>query len=448
LELRGPDTALRASGTLSTNGAVRLALNGQGDLRLLELAGRPIESARGKFTVDVDVRRAAGRWQVEGELRFDDMALDVGAPVAVTRASGRFTLTGSTVRVEQFGGRMGSGTFQITGTIDLAHGPDLTWQLTDVGANLLPSLEVELSGRGTFAGTWQRMQLAGRIDIARLLYDRDIELTDFLPTLNRALAEAPHPASAQRIALDLHIVAPGELYVENNVARIEARGDLHVTGPPDRPVLEGRIEVLDGTVTFRDRVFELQGGTVDFRPDLGQVAALNISAETTIDTPDATYVVTVRVTGTTAEPRAMLSSDDPSLTQNDLATLIALGMTTAQMRSGSGNVSFGMQQNTRQFLPIDRISFESTYSRTTGTFEPTIKLGKDLTDTLAMTVGQTFGVSSRTTAEATYRLTPRIFIPVSWESQTSTQEGAFAGGVKVRYEFWRVTPFTLLGGFR
>ena len=56
-------------------------------------------------------------------------------------------------------------------------------------------------------------------------------------------------------------------------------------------------------MTFRDRVFELQGGTVDFRPDLGLTAALNITAESTIDTPDATYTVDVRVTGTTNDPR-------------------------------------------------------------------------------------------------------------------------------------------------
>ena len=52
-----------------------------------------------------------------------------------------------------------------------------------------------------------------------------------------------------------------------------------------------------------------------------------------------------------------------------------------------------MTQGTKQLLPIDRISFESTYSRTTGTFEPQLKLGKDLTDDLAVSVGQTFGVS-------------------------------------------------------
>src|SRR4030095_9077266 len=125
---------------------------------------------------------------------------------------------------------------------------------------------------------------AGRMHVVRLIYDRDIELLDFLPTLNRALAEAPRPPSAQRVGLDLHILAPGELYVENNVAKLEARADIHVTGTLGTPVLYGRIEVLDGEVTFRDRVFELQGATADFRPDLGLAAALNISAESTIDT--------------------------------------------------------------------------------------------------------------------------------------------------------------------
>src|SRR5262249_42178807 len=149
---------------------------------------------------------------------------------------------------------------------------------------------------------------------------------------NRTLAEAPRPPSAHLIDLDLRIIAPGELYVENNIARLEARADVHITGTLARPVLAGRIEILDGQVTFRDRVFEIQGGTADLRPDLGLAAALNISAESTIDTTDATYIVDVLVTGTTREPRVMLSSDDPSLTQTDLATLVAVGQTTAQMR--------------------------------------------------------------------------------------------------------------------
>jgi autotransporter translocation and assembly factor TamB len=203
-------------------------VTGQGDLRVLELAGGVVESARGRFTVDVELRRGGGGWDVSGELRFDQAGLDVGAPVAIARASGRLTLSGTTVHIDQLEGRMGTGSFAVAGSIDLRRGPDLSWTLTDVGADPLPSLEVELSGRGSVDGTWEHLRVSGEIDVTRMLYDRDISLTDFLPSLNRALAAAPRPPSARRIDLDLHVVAPGELYVENNVARIEVRADLTI----------------------------------------------------------------------------------------------------------------------------------------------------------------------------------------------------------------------------
>lgn len=459
LALRGPDTELRARATFTSSGAVHVTLTGEGDLRVLELSSA-VESARGRFAVDAEIRRDGGRWDLSGQMTVADAGLDVGAPVVITRANGRLTLAGTTVRVDQLAGRMGTGDFAIGGALDLSHGPDLTWTLTNVGTELMPSLEVELSGRGVLDGSWERMRVSGEIDITRLLYDRNVELSDFLPRLNRALAPPPPRPGARTVDLDLHVVAPGDLYVENNVARIEGRADLRITGTAARPLLEGRIEALDGTVTFRDRTFDLESATIDFRPDLGLVAALNISAESTIETPDATYLVDIRVTGTTAEPRVALTSDDPSLSQTDIATLIAVGKTTAQLREGGGEftidalalmpgpVSQGLQRGTKQILPIDRVSFESTYSRTTGAFEPQIKLGKDLTDSLAVSVAQTFGVESRTTVLADYRLSQRVFLQTSWESETSTQAGAFAGGVKVRYEFWRVTPFTLLGGLR
>ncbi|MGD9763871.1 MAG: translocation/assembly module TamB domain-containing protein [Candidatus Binatia bacterium] len=457
LELRGTDTQLRASGDMSAQGAVRLAVTGRGDLRLLELAAEPIQSARGTFTVDADVRRSAGGWNLSGQMALAGAAVDIGAPVAITEAAGRLTLAGTTVTIDELRGRMGTGEFAIAGAIDLQRGPELRWTLSEVGADLAPSLEAELSGAGAVDGTWQALRVAGELRIDRLLYDRNIALTDFLPSLNRALAAAPRPASQRRVMLDLHIVAPGELYVENNIAQIEARADLRITGTVSQPVVDGRIEVLDGQVTFRDRVFDVVSATIDFRPDLGLAAALNIFAESTIDTPDAIYVVTVRVTGTTADPHVVLASDDPALSDTDVATLIALGQTTEQLRRGGRGFSvydaialganpFSREaaEQARDLLPVDRVEFEPTFSRTTGAFEPQLKLGKDLTDNLAVSLGQTFGVESRTSAEANYRLSPHVFIPLTWESQTDKQEGAFGFGLKLRYEFWRLTPFSLV----
>lgn len=447
LALAGSGTEIEARGTIAASGALRLAVFGRGDLRVLELAGSPVQAADGEFDLDVDVKRTSGgALDVAGGLRVDRASLDVGAPFAFSRVTGRFTLAGTSVRVDQLDGRLGTGTFSVGGGVDLRRGPNLSWTLDDVGGTLAPSLDVEIAGSGDVRGSWRHLRVDGRIDVERLLYDRDIELTDFLPSFNAALADAPRPGAGERVDLDLRISAPGELYVENNVAKAEAAADIRVTGTAAKPTLDGRIELLDGTVKLGDRVFELQDGTIDFRPELGTVAALNLAAVSTVDTADSTYSIDVRVTGTTADPRVTMSSDDPSLTQTDLAALLAVGKTAAQLHDARSPVSIGVQHRTKHLKLIDRIAFESAYSPNTGTFEPQIKVGKDLTDDVAVSVAQTFGVGGRSKVEADYRLTPKVFIPATWESQTSTESGAFGIGVKVRYEFWRPTPFTLLGG--
>lgn len=455
----GGSGSLVVAGEFGFDGRVKLTMDGDGTVELLELIGDPVESATGRFRVNAVVTNGAGGLRTSGMLTLERAGIDVGLPVAVTRTDGRLTLDGTRIRIDELGGRVGTGTFRIGGVIDLLQGPEITWQLIDVGAVPMPSLEMEVSGKGTFDGSWDAPRLAGELLIHRMLYDRDINLTDFLPSFNRALARAPRPPGARDLILDLRIKAPAQLFVENNLARIEGRADLHVTGTANHPVLSGRVEALDGQVTFRSREFELLGATADFRPDLGLAAALNISAESIIETRDATYTVGIQVTGTTENPRVTLSSDDPSLSQTDIATLITVGRTTSQLRGTGGgftawdalgfiprDLTAGVEGQAKQFLPIDRIEFESVYSRTTGNFEPQIKIGKDLSDNLAVSVGQTFGISSRTSVEAEYRLGPRVSIPLMWESQTETEAGAFGGGVRVRYEFWRVTPFTLLGG--
>jgi autotransporter translocation and assembly factor TamB len=461
LTLRSAEAALRIGGEAGVDGRVRVTLEGGGTLGLLELIGEPIESARGTFAVDATVDHGPAGWTLLGTLNLDKVGLDAGLPIAVTRGSGRLVLDGRVVRIETLQGRIGTGTFAIGGHVDLRDGPALTWTLTDVGADPLPSLEVELSGQGAVDGTWEQLRVSGDVHIGQLLYDRQIELIDFLPRFNRALAAAPRLREGRAVYLALTVDAPGDLYMENNLARLEARARFSIGGTTAHPLLDGRVEALDGEIFLRGRTFELVGATVDFRPDLGLAAALNITAESLVDTPDGTYVVGVRVTGTTLEPRVTLSSDDPSLSQTDIATLIAFGRTTAQMRRDGGSFSlsgvlgFGTQQvgdlltgEAERVLPVDRIEFEPTFSTTTGAFEPQLTLGKDLTDNLTASVGQTFGVASRTRVEIEYRLGPRVSVPLSWESETETEGGAFAGGVRLRYEFWRLTPFTLLSGLR
>src|SRR5262249_48595174 len=135
--------------------------------------------------------------------------------------------------------------------------------------------------------------------------------------------------------------APDGLFVDNNFAKAEMRADLRVAGTTDKPALSGNVEVLSGEVTFRNRVFRVTGGAIDFHDPYRINPALNLSAESQISTAEAQYTGRVTVSGTVEEPRVEFSADDPGLSQNDVLSLVTFGKTTAQVQRESGGVGVG-----------------------------------------------------------------------------------------------------------
>jgi autotransporter translocation and assembly factor TamB len=426
---------------------------------LLELVGEPLRSVEGDFELAVNVDRQEGQSiELSGTASVADAALDIGLPIGVTQTDGRFVLQGSSVRIDRLAGRSGGGTFSVEGGVDLEQGPDIGWKIVELGGSLLPSLEQELSGQGTLQGAWNDLTVAGEIEILRLLYDRNIEPRDFIPSFKRRLAPVNGERSANVVRLDLRVHAPDDLHVDNNFARVEAMADLRVRGTTEQPKVGGRIDVLTGEVFFRDRTFDIVTGVVDFRPQRNLVADLNITAETVIDTADTSYGITVQVSGTTDDPKVILSADDSGLTQTDIVSLITFGKTVAQLQQSSGGggsmdallgfaagkVTGGVEREAESLLGVDRVEIAPSFS-TSGTFEPQVKISKDLNDDLSASVATSLGVSLQRSVNLDYHLTDRTSLFGTWESESEGQAGAFGGGVKFRREFRRIPGFSLLG---
>jgi TamB, inner membrane protein subunit of TAM complex len=461
LRLAGSGTTLEMSGTVTTAGKVDVGVKGAGSLQLLETAGDPIESARGTFEVQMRVERPpAGEPRLGGRLSLAKAALDVGLPFGLTQTDGEILFDGSRVEIEKLAGDIGGGKFSVAGRVDLSEGPDLTWQVDEMSTGMLPSVEHELSGKGSVRGSWNELTVGGDVEILRALYDKRIELTSFLPSFKRELPKPPEPESGgpRRIVhLKLHVFAPDELFIDNNFARIEAQADLHVEGDAAAPRLGGQIQVLSGQVFFRDRTFDVTTAVIDFRPELGFVAFLNIIAETEIPTSDGTYTVRLQVTGTTDDPRVTMTSDDPSLTPNDVASLIAFGKTVAQLQQEGGGVSVSdvlllapggypekAQKGAASLLRLDRVDVEPTFSRTTGEFEPQLILAKNFTEDIAATLTSTFGATASQILRLTYQVTSRISLLANWETESQNRDQAIGGGVRYRREFRDTPGFSLL----
>ena len=117
LELRGTDTELRVERHARTDRrACRCAINGKGDLRLLELLGRDRIGAR-PLHVDADAATApAGAGIVAGAAGASTRRRSTSARRWRSRApAAASTLAGTTVRIDELGGRMGTGTFAVDG---------------------------------------------------------------------------------------------------------------------------------------------------------------------------------------------------------------------------------------------------------------------------------------------------------------------------------------------
>lgn len=450
---------LELAGGWTIGGDGQLRIDGDGSLAVAELLFSRVQSARGTFRVAADVvRPAVGELRLSGEGAVENASLDFGVGAPLTEARAHVSLAGSRIGIDDLGGHAGGGSFDVSGSLDVFGGPDLRWALRQVNPGLPAWLELELSGRGTLHGGWDELTLAGDVEVERMLYDQPVSLVDLIPWLRGRLAP---PADRERplraVRLDLHVTAPDELYVDNNVARVEMSADLRVAGTSEKPELAGSVDVLAGQVNVGDRVFTVTGGSVQFRPELGLNPALDFLAESTVDTPDASYTVNAQVSGTADNYRVVLGSADPGLSQTDVAGLVAFGKTGAQMQesgagfSGADLLSLGVgasadtiERQAKGVLPIDRLRIEPAVSRTTRTFEPRLWVGKDFGEDVTVSVASSLGVETYRTVQAEYRLTPRVSLLASWESETDQEEGAFGGSVKFRREFRRLPRFSLL----
>jgi len=444
---------LAVTGEVRADRTIGLRLEGAGDLGWLQVVGRPVEAARGRFSIDADVsyRRTSG-WALQGRAAVNEAQIDLGAALVATDVTGSFGLVGTAVTVEQLTGRFGGGEFAVAGTVDLERGPDLWWKLREVSLAVPEWLDERISGDGQVNGTWEAITVGGDVDVGYALYDEQIALVDLLPWFRKRTTPVPRATPLPMVVtLDLRIRADDNIFIDNNFARVELRGDLRVEGSATDPVLKGTVEVVDGEVFFQDRRFTVTSGSLVFQDPHRINPVLNFNADTRVRTTDAEYGIDVVVTGTAHDPRVQLSADDPSLTQNDVFSLITLGRTVAQARRESGGVSTGdvlalmpggYPRQIQHALGLDRLQVDATYVTDTRTIEPRVTVGKEITERFSVQVSTRFGVEQRNRIRGEYRLTRRMSLLGDWENSTKSEAGAFGGGVTFRYEFRRL-PYSL-----
>jgi len=196
-----------------------------------------------------------------------------------------------------------------------------------------------------FGGTWEHPTLKGEV----LLEGRDLlhkGLVEYPPKFHPA-SKPGEPAWSDRIDYDLVIRAGKNVMVRTDAVQVfvdTGESGLRLTGGGDSTAMQGRLRLISGSVDYFVSTFRIASERetwIDFKgaeapelelwgtKDLGNVQISGESVARDIQ-------VSLHAWGPIGKVQMRLEGDDPSLTQDQLASILGLGSDIGDTRSQGG----------------------------------------------------------------------------------------------------------------
>lgn len=255
------------------------------------------------------------------------------APISQIAAAIVFNHSAATL--QRASARLGSGTIAASGNVGFANGFSAGGATLAFTANARGAqLDLPAYGNGT---------LDGRLSLTKKP-SADALLAGNATLSNAALSFASFVKAAQGsgsgarplpLAFDLHATAGKNVRVRGNGygagLDIGVTGSIAVAGTLAAPTLAGGFDSTGGTLTYFDRAFRVQKGSVRFNASDGVLPTLSAVATTSVVNPDpdrarnpyGSAEITIRVDGQIPNFKIALTSNPPGYTQDQILGLIA-----------------------------------------------------------------------------------------------------------------------------
>jgi TamB, inner membrane protein subunit of TAM complex len=192
------------------------------------------------------------------------------------------------------------------------------------------------------------------------------------------------------LRLDIQVLVPSTLRIDNNMAKLVASADLQLRGTYDRPLLFGRADVDRGEVLFEGRRYLVTKGAIEFTNPARIEPFFDVEAQTRVRVPGQTYQVTIRATGTMERLQPALESDPPLPAGDVLALLFSDVRRTGDQGLADAELRALQQPNERE---TDLLTTAATRTLTS-----------PISSEVGRVVEKTFGVD-------TFQLTPTLVDP-------------------------------------
>ena len=459
------------------------------DIPALERASGVLDAKLRVTGPPADVALSGSAKLREGSMRIE------GSPLALDDVDVDIDIGGGEVRLKKASARVGGGALEATGRMGVqglelgAASFDITARGVKIpvadGINLTADADLEAAwSPGATEGERNLPSVKGTVSLTSFSYTRPIAMSVSLGQLTgrgQRTEVKTYDPNDDFVRFSLNVVSPRPLRFQNNLVNMQlevVQPGLALSGTNQRFGARGLLRILpDSKLTLRSSEFDVREGYVRFddperiapkvdvraSTEYRRYAKSTDSASSAGAAPDApasasiaaatasqsgNWRINLHAHGDAEDLKVNLTSDPP-LGQEDIVLLLTIGMTRAEIDRGLAtslgetvglealSALTGADTAVKTIVPIiDEFRFGTGYSSRTGRTEPTVTVGKRVTDGVraSVTTGLTENREVRSSVE--WRLGRRMSVQGSYDNANDASSSLLGNiGVDLR---WRL----------
>ncbi len=392
------------------------------------LAG-PSITLEGALRVSLSAHGTLGAPRLSGSVSGDGLALrDAAQGVDLADGSLRAELRDSKLALQTFTLRAGGGSFEASGTLDLAgDSPEvaLDWKASKLEVIRRPDRHLVLSGAGAIGFRADRLRLSGALAADEgliILPERaGVTLSDDVVIKGRETEASRAPARPLLAQLDLELDLGQRFVLKGKGLDARLAGKLRLRADEDRlPTASGSIRVAAGTYSAYGQRLTIERGIISFSGPLDN-PGLDIVAMRKNQAVEAG----VAISGTASAPKVSLASK-PEVPDADKLSWLVLGhgldgtskSDAGLMSAAAGALlaqgeSAALQARLSRATGLDEIGVRGGSGANAGLQDSVVTLGKRLSSKLYLVYERGLFAAGNA-VKLRYTLSPR------WTLQTQT----------------------------
>jgi translocation and assembly module TamB len=432
LHLAGSGTDFTAHGRAHLAGARELDLRLDGSVNMaLWKSLNPKILARGTLGVNLNASGTLSQPVLQGRLEVKNTYVSHNDfPSGLSDLNGVLLFDSNRIQIESLSGSTGGGTVTLTGAAIYHSGV----VLLDFGATARavrlrypPGVSSTANADLRLTGNANSALLSGDVVVTKLAVTPGFDFGAYIEKSRQATVLTQNDSVQSRLKLDVHVVTTPELEMQTAIARLSGNADLRVRGTADRPAILGRVEVLEGDISFNGNKYRLERGDVTFANPAKTQPIIDLQATTRVRDYDIT--VQFRGDASVANGLKVTWQSEPQLPEADVIALLALGRTRAESAAAGSSGSFGfggeasnllinqalnstVNSRLQRLFGASRVKIDpqGLASETNVVRGPQVTVEQQVASNLTLTYSTNVSVSSQQIIQVEYNITRTISI--------------------------------------